>query len=251
MTETQRGWLHWSFWTVTLAGVAILVQLHYAAAVSVDLSDTVQRNHNIYFGEYGSPKGDRGNADDGAAASMTARYIQLSNGSRFACETTELEHHDPAAPGLVPLNMAVQSAIHSITDGNLPCTHVVQEQYSIVLCWDREVRLDIIAAQTTRVVGRHSLDEPQEYWVGHDSFGPYAATVYGNGEECVYNKQPTVTEVRFYCRYTEFENPIPFLTIYEAAQCHFVLRAMSSKFCSIPRLDHAIETETVHCRMLD
>jgi hypothetical protein len=245
----EGGWSRWPLWAGALLGIMCLLPLHSLATVSVDLSNTVQRHHVIYFGDYSTSKGPMSNKATGVSANT--RYVQLSNGSRFVCDSTELEHHDPPRVSLFPLNMAMRSVINSIKDAGLPCTHVVDEDHSTVLCWDREVRLDTVTAQATRMLGRSSETEPQEYWMGRDCFGPYAATVYGNGEECVYTKQPTETEIRFYCRYTEMENPIPFLTLQEASQCHFVLRVLSSKFCFVSHLDHAMETETVRCRMLE
>lgn len=246
--------LRWSSWSALLLCFTCLLQLHTVIAAPVDLSDTVLRNHVFLFGDYGTAKPNVGSTDrNGASLTSSTRYVQLSNGSRFVCDTTDFQHHDPPTSPGYSLNLAMQSVLHSIRAAGLPCTHVVVEQQSIVLCFDREVRRDHVPSQTRHVLGKRdpATAGSAEYTSGHDAFGPYAATVYGDGEECPYTKRPTETEVRFYCRYTELENPIPFLTLHEASQCQYVLRVMSSRFCYITQLDHAVETETVQCRMLD
>ncbi|KPI85027.1 hypothetical protein ABL78_5911 [Leptomonas seymouri] len=234
-----------------LIGVSVLAPLCYTTAMLVDESVTVQHHHNIYFGADDSSKGPLRYAEEGAAPSMTARYVQLSNGSRFACETMDIVRLSSALFDASSLNAQVQSSIKAIKDNGGPCVRVMSEQRFTVLCWDKEVRLDIATARMSRVLGRCDPDVPQEYWVSKDAFGPYVATVYGNGEECVYKKTPTVTEVRMYCRFTDFDNPMPFLFLRETSQCNFVLRIMSQNFCYIPPLENIIETESVRCRMLD
>lgn len=244
----QKTWSRLPFWAAVILSVVCFAQLQRFAAASVDLSDTLQRNHVLYFTEHGDHTAP---VDGGDAASANTRYVQLSNGSRFVCETTDIKHHHPPSFADSLLNMRMQSIIDSIKAAGPPCTHVVDEQRSIVLCWNREIRVDKVAARTSRILGRRNETSPPDYWTGHDAFGRYVATRYDEGEECWYTRRPSETEIRFYCRYTEMENPVPFLTLHESAQCHFMLRVMSDRFCFVPQLDHAVETETVHCYMLE
>lgn len=240
-------------WVALLLSIACCSHVRVTNAVPVDLSEPVLRNHVLLFGNYGSPSAPMHRASPPDA---NTRYVQLSNGSRFVCDTTSFEHHDPPPSTGFPLAHGVQAVLQSIMDVGQPCTHVVEEQYATVLCWNREVRHEVVAARTARVLGRYNRSATgngaaSDYWLGIDSFGPYAATAYGGGDACKYEKRPMETEIRFYCRYTELENPIPFLSLHESSQCNYVLRVLSNRFCGIPQLDHAIETETVQCRMLD
>lgn len=213
----------------------------------MDLSNPVERNHFLLLAPYGV----RHRSGANAHGENTARYVQLSNGSRFVCDTTGTKRRDPLDAKNYPLRHQMESLMTFMRGSDHPCVHYAEESYVTVYCWDNEVREDALSENKASSLGRRRTDGPQMYWASNDAFGRYAATVYGDGDECPYDKGRRIeTEVRFYCRYSEFENPIPYMSIHESSQCRYMLRLLSSKFCSVHQLDHPSEEETVQCQML-
>ncbi|CBZ26381.1 conserved hypothetical protein [Leishmania mexicana MHOM/GT/2001/U1103] len=234
-------------WLAAAALAVLTLQLHSAAAAPMDLSNPVEHNHFLLLAPYGDSHRSGATADRG----NTARYVQLSNGSRFVCDTTSIKRRDPLDAKRYSLRHQMESLMTVMRSSDHPCVHYAEENYVTVYCWDKEVREDALTENKGRSLGRRRTDGPQMYWASNDAFGRYAATVYGDGDECQYDMGRRIeTEVHFYCRYSEFENPIPYMSIHESSQCRYMLRLLSSKFCSVSQLDHPSEEETVRCQML-
>ncbi|CAC9552364.1 conserved hypothetical protein [Leishmania infantum JPCM5] len=235
-------------WLAVAALAVLTLQLRSAAAAPMDLSNPVEHNHFLLLAPYGASH----RSGTGADGENTARYVQLSNGSRFVCETASTRRREPLDAKSYPLRHQMESLMTVMRRSDHPCVHYAEENYVTVYCWDNEVREDALSENKGRSLGRRRIDGPQIYWTSNDAFGRYVATVYGDGDECPYDKGRRIeTEVRFHCRYSEFENPIPYMSLHESSQCRYMLRLLSSKFCSVPQLDHPSEEETVRCQMLD
>ncbi|KAK7194014.1 hypothetical protein NESM_000313800 [Novymonas esmeraldas] len=238
-----------------LAAGAVLVLLlltvapREATAAPMDLSSPVEHAHYFMFPSHG---GQRRPSTVARAESTTARYVQLSNGSRFVCDTVSERRRDPLDPSNYVLGQQMEALMGVLHRSDSPCVHHAVEKHVAVFCWDMQVRWDIPTENRSRFLGRRQPRAPQLYWAGRNHVGRYVATVYGDGDDCPYVKnRPIETEVRFYCRYTDFQNPMPYMSLYESSQCRYVLELLTSKVCSVPYLDHPSEEETVQCQMLD
>lgn len=246
----MRGWhstlLGW------LAAAALAVALLSACGVvatPMDFSHPMVHHHLLMFGSFGSQPDHA--ADAAARATGGARYVQLSNGSRFVCGTVNTYHRESLKDNGVPLAEQMQSVIDMLRSHVGPCVHYSHDGLSSVYCWDVQVRLDTPAKNQVRFLGRRNPDTAAVYSADADTFGRYVATTYGDGDECPYDKSRHMeTEVRFYCRYAELDNPMPHLSLHEASQCRYVMRLQSVYFCALPVLDYPGEDETVRCRML-
>ncbi|KAG5465845.1 hypothetical protein CUR178_00559 [Leishmania enriettii] len=238
-------WLAAAAAVVAFAVVAL--ELCGAAAAPMDLSDPVEHNHFLLLAPYGGRH--QPNASPGGKT--TARYVQLSNGSRYVCETTNVLRREPFDAEHYPLGHQMESLMFAMRNSNHPCVQYAEDKRVAIYCWDNKVREEYYTEKSGRSLGVRRIDQPHPYWSATDAFGRYAATIYDNGDECSYDKTRRIeTEVRFYCRNSEFQNPIPYMSLYESSQCRYMLRLLSRKFCSVPLLDHPSEEETVVCRML-
>ncbi|GET93620.1 hypothetical protein, conserved [Leishmania tarentolae] len=242
-------WLRDCIWWLTVTAFAVCtLELRSAAAAPIDFSNPVVHNHILLL----APYRDHHEPSVNAHETNRARYVQLSNGSRFVCHTTNKKRYDLFDANNYSLQHQMDSLMTIMRSSDHRCVHYAEDNYVTVYCWDNEVREDTLTENKGRSLGRRRTDGPQLYWASNDTFGRYAATVYGEGDECPYDKGRRLgTEVRFYCRYSEFENPIPYMSLHESSQCHYTLRLFSRKFCSVIQLGHAKEEETVRCQMLD
>ncbi|AIO02664.1 hypothetical protein LPMP_355340 [Leishmania panamensis] len=235
-------------WLTATAFIILALELRGVLAAAMDLSNPVEHNHFLLLAPYGSRLGPDADAD----GASTARYVQLSNGSRFLCNTISTKRRDPLDANHYPLGSQMESLMAVMRSSKHPCVQYAEGSNVIVYCWDKHVRADALAGTKGRSLGKRQSEKVQLYWSASDAFGRHAATVYSGGDVCPYEKERRIeTEVRFYCRYSQFQNPIPYISLYESSQCSYVLRLLSSKFCSVSQLDHPREEETVRCQMLD
>ncbi|KAG5464371.1 hypothetical protein LSCM1_00554 [Leishmania martiniquensis] len=245
----MMGWRSgFALWLATVAFAVVAFEWRSAAAAPMDLTSPVEHRHFLQLAAYDG----RHSPSNSAAEATAARYVQLSNGSRFVCETTNLRRREPLDVKHYPLEHHMASLMIAMRNSDQPCVQYAAGKHVIVYCWDRKVREEYLTEGKGRFLGRRTAERTQRYWIATDALGRYAATVYGDGEECPYDKVRRIeTEVRLYCRQSEFQNPIPYLSLYESSQCRYILRLLSDKFCSVPQLDHPREEETVRCQMLD
>ncbi|KAG5490677.1 hypothetical protein JKF63_00799 [Porcisia hertigi] len=239
---------NWVLWLVAAVVTCAAFGLRGASAASIDLPNAVEHNYMFLFAPY-SGRHQPGRNPEG---SNTARYVQLSNGSRYVCETLSIQRRDPfeAKPGQLGSQMEAFIAAMRRTDSS--CIHHAQEKQLNGYCWGTMVSQFFYSEGKNHVLGRSRTDGLQQYWYATDAFGRYAATIYGDGDECPYDKSRRIeTEVRFYCLSSHIEKLVPYMSLYESSQCRYVMSLPMKKLCSIPQLDHSRVKETVQCHMLD